>query len=153
LGANGNIKDAVKQAIKVKHLRSKTLRYAYNFSCLLSASGDTNNAFSWFSLAVKNLGYSNIATAKTDPDLAAMRRAKRKEFNDLVAVKCGWSFNWGVFNDDIILSNNSAFTITNVVFSVDIAQGSKKWHPVLKVNRIAPGTSYKWVHSHPLAGR
>jgi hypothetical protein len=122
LGSSGNIKGAVKQAAEVNHLRRKTLRYAYKYSCLLSASGDTKTAFSWFSYAVKNLGYSNITTAKTAPDLAAMRKARRKEFNDLVAVKYRWDIKYGVLNDDIVLYNDSAFAITNVVLSARIVQ-------------------------------
>ena len=146
LGATGNIKEAVKQAKEVCHLRRKTVRYAYNYACLMSVSGETDTAFEWLSYAIKTLGCHDISGVKRDPDLAAMRKAKQKEFNDLVAVKYNWDINWGVFNDDIILHNNSAFTITNIALSVRIVQENKVWTPVLKVNSVAPGSSHKWVN-------
>ena len=152
LGASGNIKDAVKQYTEVHHLRGKTLLYAYNYACLLSMSGETDRAFEWLAYAVKTLGWRDISHVKTDPDLAAMRKAKRKEFNDLVSVKYRWSIYFGLFNDDIIMYNDSAFTITNVVLSAKIVQGSKVWTPALKVKSVAPGSSHKWVNVVSIPG-
>ncbi len=125
-------------------MRGATIRYALNFASLQSRVGNTDNAFEWFSYAVKTLGFCAISGAKVDPDFAAMRRAKQREFEDLVAVKWGWGIQYGVFFDDIVLENNSAFSITNVVLTTNIVQGDKKWNHVLTIDRIAPGASHKW---------
>jgi len=115
-----------------------------NYAYLMNATGDTKTAFAWFSYAVKTLGYNNIAGVKADPDLAVMRGAYRKEFDDLIAVKTSWHLNWGLFADEITLTNNSAFPISNVVLTVQITSREKSWTPVLKCDSISPGQTYRW---------
>ena len=121
-------------------------------SCLLSSLNDTENSFKWFDHAVRNLGYHYIAQAKTDPDLAAMRKAKKAQFDDLTMVRWTWSIDFGVFNDDVSVKNDSAFPITNVVFKGNFTSNGRAWTPELKVQQIAPSQTYKWVNAISIPG-
>jgi hypothetical protein len=141
---SGDFNKALEQANAVKSLRGQTQHFAYNMACLLSVLQKADNSFEWFASAVRNLGYNGISHAKRDPDLAFMRKAKEKEFNDLVEVRFSWAINYGVFKDDIILKNESAFPITDVVLSVNIKSKGHEWNPVLKALRINAGETYKW---------
>jgi len=46
-------------------------------------------------------------------------------------------------NDDIFVTNNSAFTLTNVVLSANI-KGDQDYSRVLKVDSLAPGATKTW---------
>jgi tetratricopeptide (TPR) repeat protein len=148
LMASGNLKEALNQASSIASLRQKSASYAYNLAGLESGLGDTDTAFKWFDYAVRTLDFNNIAQAKTDPDLEAMRTAQKSRFDDLPSVKGECIIGFGIFHDDVILKNNSAFTLTRVVFNGTVtSSGNPQQIPELKVEQIAPGQSYKWVNA------
>ncbi|MEI7776474.1 MAG: hypothetical protein WCK17_17060 [Verrucomicrobiota bacterium] len=149
---SGHLEKALEQARSVEALRGKTIRFALNYSMLLSASGDTEMSYKWFEYTVRGLGYNNIALAKTDPDLAAMRKAKRTAFDDLTAFRVAYWIDWGVLNDDVSVRNDSAFPITNVVYRAHITSNGRTWTPELKVDRIDPGKTHTWPNVFSIPG-
>jgi len=152
LMASGNLDDAIKQVIEIQKLRQNTIRYAMNCARLCNAAGQTDNSFAWFQYAVKNLGYNNVGQARTDPDLAAMRQAKAQDFEKLMACTSTWRIEWGVFNDDITLTNTSAYAITNVVLNCHIESHGQTWTPQLKAQSIMPGETQKWENVVSIPG-
>jgi len=152
LMASGRIDEAVKQVNEIATLRRDTIRAAMNMARLANATGEIDVSYGWFEHAVKDLHFNDIASARTDPDLAAMRHAKAAPFNDLVQVKWAWQIDYGFFNDDIVATNNSAFPITNVVLTCTITANGQSWNPVLNVDVIQPGQSYKWENCVSIPG-
>ena len=152
LAADNQMNDAIKLVAEVSKLCDGDANFAYWEARLLSATGNTDLAFDWLSYAVRKLGYSDITGTKTDPDLAKMRAARQKDFDDLVAVKWSWRVKFGVFNDDFVLTNNSAFAITNVRVQARLVQGDRVWNLDLKTDRIAPGAEHLWENVVSIPG-
>jgi hypothetical protein len=142
---SGHLNEALRQARLVEPLRRNTLRFAYNFARLLSCTGEHDASFAYFEHAVRNLGYNAILQAKRDPDLRAMRSAHKREFDNLTAVRWGWRINYGAwgFNDDILITNNSAFALTNVTFDGKFTSSGGSWTPHLTPSRLEPGETYE----------
>ena len=148
LMASGDLKEALNQANSIASLRQNSASFSYNMACLESDLGDTDTAFKWFDYTVRTLGYNNITQAKIDPDLEAMRTEQKSRFDELVAVNWTCGIGFGIFNDDVIVTNNSAFTLSHVVFNGTVtSSGSPQQIPELKVDQIAPGNFYKWVNA------
>jgi hypothetical protein len=144
LGASGKLPEAMAQAEKITALRRDSAQFAYNYACLECRLSHSRSAAEWFKHAVEDLGYNSISTAKADPDLELMRNEQGSEFTRLTSVKADWDVKFGVFNDDIILTNRSCFPISNVVLDIKLSQDSSSWTPQLKADVIGPGKTYTW---------
>lgn len=149
---SGHLSEALEQARAVESVRNKDLRFAYNYSTILSCTGDTQKSFEWLNYAIRGLGYSNIKQAIQDPDLETMRKSKKAEFDDLVAIKIAWKLNYGIFNDDVLLTNLSAFPLTNVVLSGRLSSQGKYWSPQLKTVRLNPNQVTTWSNVLSIPG-
>jgi len=148
LMASGDLKEALNQANPIATLRQNSASFSYNMACLESDLGDTDTAFKWFDYTVRTLGYNNIVQAKIDPDLEAMRTEQQSRFDDLTSVKWTCGIGFGIFNDDVIVTNYSVFSLTHVVFNGTVtSHGSPQQISELKADQIAPGGSYKWVNA------
>ena len=90
------------------------------------------------------LGWYDVAHANNDPDLDNLRAQRPKEYAALTEVKWAWRINYGVFNDDIILTNNSAFALTDVELQVNIQNGQQQWAPKCEIEYLPPGATYTW---------
>lgn len=119
--------------------------YVYNYVCLCGVSGGDLN------IDLKNLGVAfaygmtDVALVRRDPDLARLRRERSKDFEELLKVKADYRLVYGVFNDDITMTNQSRFPLTNVVVDVEIKKGTQTWRRRLTVGYLAPGQTYKWA--------
>jgi hypothetical protein len=151
--ANGRIAEGLALSSDVAYLQQQTKGFVYHHARLLSISGKQANAFKWLEHGIKNLGIEEIAYCKRDPNLAALRERMPKQFENLTAVKFNGAIDYGVFNDDILLTNYSCFPITGVEYTVTITKGDKEWKPVLKANRIMPGQGCKWENVVYIPGR
>jgi tetratricopeptide (TPR) repeat protein len=141
--ANNELDEALKLVNAVLDLRKESMSFAYGYACLLSRTGSADLSLTWFNYAIAK-GYNDIAHAKRDPNLAFLRQVKAEQFADATAVKWNWNIVYGFFNDDITLTNNSAFTITNVTFDVRLEQDKRTWTPKLTAEAIPPGETYTW---------
>jgi hypothetical protein len=148
VGATGDLKDALAQAQQVADLRSKTSRFDYNIACLYSRLGDTDTALKWFTECASNPEFVLVHRAKVDPDLAQLRNDKKDDFDQLTHVKWTWAVKWGIIHDDIELTNNSVFTLTNVRFSPTIIVGGKTYQVgILTIGRLGPNESHTFVNA------
>ena len=152
LMASGRPGDALQQANEIYSLRKNDGSFAFNYARLLSYSNQPQAALASLQTAVRQLGYDAIAAAKTDPDFAVLREAGAKEFRALAAVKATWNIQFGILNDDIVLTNYSTFPLTNVRFACRIVSNSRPWTPTLMCEHIKPGETYKWVNAVSIPG-
>lgn len=69
-------------------------------------------------------------------------------FNELALDQPTLSYKWevrfGVLNDDILLTNTSQVPLTNVVFRPRIEANGQVWEPLLKIDRLDPGSVCTW---------
>jgi len=144
LMASGKLEEALAQAEEVVDLRRNTTRYAVNMASLLSYLHKTES-IGWFEHAVRDLGYNSIAFSRKNPDLAWMRETESVRFEAVTDVKFKSKIAWGLFSDDIAVTNNSAFTITNVKVTARItSSGYDDWMQTFQVGKIGPGETYTW---------
>jgi len=142
---SGHIKEAFEQANSICSLRQNAVSFAYNFARLNSVLNDSDTSMKWLEHAVRNLGWSRIVETKQDPHFRYLRSSsKARAFQSLTEVKFTWGIQFGLLNDDITITNNSAFTLTNVVLECDIAGGGKTFTPTLKVKELRTLQTYKW---------
>jgi hypothetical protein len=144
--------DALAIATKAEKLR-RNPGFAYNYSCLLSMSGQTRTALEWLESSFK-LGNSGVSWAKQDPELAQLRRDHTDEFTRATEVKWEWKIVYGFFNDDIVLTNNSLFPLTDITLTPTIKKNGQTFTRPLSVRYLAAGQSWTWenVFSIPSGG-
>lgn len=123
--SDGQVQEAGAQVSKITELHKENPLFQYQYACILSRMGKFDSALACLRRSFE-LGHSEVADTKKDPDLAALRRNSRKEFDDLVAVKFEWKIEYGIFNDDLIVWNKSAFPITNVKLTPILQQDGKQ---------------------------
>ena len=57
-----------------------------------------------------------------------------------------WGIEYGLFNDDVWLSNKSDLEMTNITLLVDINLPGGKKMPELKLDRLGSGKTYNWIN-------
>jgi hypothetical protein len=119
---------------------------------LLSHANQHDSAMQWLAYALAASPDDIIGEVRTHPALAALRKAKPSAFIDLSTVKYEWNVAWGILNDDIVLTNKSAFPMTNIVFRPTINNAGKVFTAQLKLSRLNPGESHKFVDAIAVTG-
>ena len=111
----------------------------------MSLTNSLDLAGDWLAFAYRQ-GFNTIAFVRNDPDLASFRAGQPERYKALTTVKVSYEFVWGIFNDDIVVENNSPFELTNVRVEVFIRKGTRTWTPQIRCDSIMPGGSYKAVN-------
>lgn len=153
LGLSGEHAQSLDAFASIQDLRRQDRQYAYNYACISSVTGNTDKAMEWLEHSIKVLGFNDIAHAKRDSDLENLRKAKRRQFDELVTVKFEWQVNLGLF-PDVIIKNQSAFALTGVVLSVksrQVGRADDDWVRNLPFPPIAPGKTGRWSGRLPAA--
>ncbi len=118
--------------------------FCFKMAQLGSLVGQANDSLAWLNILVDQFHYSKIKNLREDSDLEFLRKMMPDEFSELVKVKYDWSIVFGVFNDDITLTNKSRFPITFVRFKPHIESSGRQWNLYLETPRINPGETQKW---------
>ncbi|MEE9338675.1 MAG: zinc ribbon domain-containing protein [Methylococcaceae bacterium] len=120
--------------------------FCYRYARLTSLTNQVENTKNWIERAYR-LGYNNVQFVRDDPDLKNFRENKPDDFNILTIAKAKITIDFGSFNDDILLKNNSPFTLTNVHLTGKIKQYDtrKEWPIDLNINSIKPYDIHKWT--------
>ncbi len=150
LNCAGLHEEALNMANRVRKL-TRTPEYAYNYACLLSLDGQTKLALEWHEFAFK-LGDSNVAWAKQDPELKRVGEDQAEAFARITEVKWEWRINYGIFNDDIVLTNKSVFPLTNITVVPTIMKNGQTFTKSLTVGYLAAGQSYTWEDVFSIPG-
>lgn len=58
-----------------------------------------------------------------------------------------WNLQFGVLNDDVLLTNTSAVPLTHLSFKLRIEASGQVWEPTLTVDRIDPGATATWQNA------
>lgn len=151
LMADGQLEAAFEQASHVLEMHKNDADFSYCYACLMSRMGKTKEAAMWLRAAIRS-GFYNVAMAKTDPDLDNLRLERPGEFAEIIAVKSETTIHYGLFNDDITLTNKSDFPITNVVLDLRLEQDGRVWTRKLETDIIMPGQPYRWARVVSIPG-
>lgn len=121
--------------------------YHWLLARLASVNGEPDKALGHLKEAVE-MGLNKIAEARASPDLENLRNAHADQVRSLLAVKFGWSVKYGMFNDDITITNQSTFPLTQLVFRPVISNNKGSFTPKqqLTLEKLDPGKSHTWVN-------
>lgn len=126
--------------------------YHYLLARLASVNGEPDKALAHLKEAVDN-GLNKLAEARASPDFESLRNNQSQAF-DALFVKFGWSVKYGLFNDDITLTNQSPFPLTRVILRPVISNSNGSFTPKqqLTLERLGPGQSHTWVNCISVSG-
>ncbi len=144
LMSENSLDEAFKHANEVLRLRESDSGFCYNYACLLSRAGAPEKALQWLDASIQR-GYSNVAWAWQDPDLQRVRTSYGKKFAELVTPQWTWRVTDDLLWDDVILSNDSRFPLSNIVLSVTLKKGGEQKTLKLACEYLEPGKTKTWV--------
>ena len=113
---------------------------------LQSIKGYPTSGLSFLSKAV-SAGAPVTKDWWTDADYRGIRNAHPKEFAEMLAVKAAWTVEFGVFNDDVIVQNNSGFDLTGVRVKLKGRSGAKEFDVELTAEGIPRGEVVRWKNA------
>ena|GEM_PF-2240786 len=149
--ADAQLEAARIQANEVYELLKDNPEFCYGYACLMSRMGDSEKSLEWLRAAIRR-GFVDVVQMKRDPDLANVRTNQANSFADIVKITWRWNIVYGIFNDDIVLTNTSSFPITNVIVDARLEQGSKSWSRRLNTDLLMPGESKTWENVVSIPG-
>lgn len=149
--ANNDVQESITVTNEILPKLKEDGDFMYHVACVCSRASDFKNALGWLENAVAT-GGTDIPWTWADPDLAALRRAEDAKFREIVRPKVTWEVSYGMFNDDVVLTNKSPFALTNLTLNIDLRQGDKRWQKVLKADRIEAGKAVTWENVVSIPG-
>lgn len=153
LALAGNLVEATRVLLEIKEHVASNPDYHYLFVRLLSVNGQQEEALEHLRTAIAK-GFDNISEARESQDLENLRKAHGDEVNSMLAVKFGWSVTYGTFNDDITITNQSAFPLTHLVLSPVISNSNGSFSPKqpLTLEKLEAGKAHTWVNCVSVKG-
>lgn len=154
LALAGDLNEAEAVLVQIKEIKEADPEYHYLMSRMSSAKGNKDAAMNHFKNAVAK-GFERISEARNSPDLEHLGKAFGDEWNSLVEVKYEWSVTYGIRNDDITITNKSAFPLTHLTLKPIItnSSGSSYTPPkALTLDRLESGKSHTWVNCISVTG-
>jgi len=149
--ANNDVHESITLSNEILPKLKRDGDFMYLYACVCSRAGDFKHALGWLENAVATDG-TDISWTWADPDLSALRRAEGLKFREIVKPKVTWEMSYGMFNDDVILTNKSPFALTSLKLNIDLRQGDKRWQKTLTADRIEAGKSVSWKNVVSIPG-
>ena len=155
LAFSGRYREAVEAATQALNSSRQTWEndqsFCYRYASMLSLAGDRLDLVNaWLRQGyARGLGVDSV---RDNPDLAAFRRAYPKQYEALTTVKLTYRIEFGIFLDDLILTNESPFEVTHLRGSMTIRKGQMSWTPQVNCPSIAPGGSCRMANVMSIPG-
>ena len=154
LGAANQIREAFDYAMRHKDRVWKSSGACYNTACYGCLLGYSDTAWAYLQHAFRELGYSSVKYAATDPDLEALRRSKKQEWDTFFSCKVRASIVHGALNDDITFENLSSFPLSNVRLTCYTHFVNGKYNSLeLTASYIPPGRMQEWSNVVSVPGK
>ncbi len=113
--------------------------FLYACSWILCLDGDYDQSLKFLNWALRT-DTQDLGEVRKDHDFADLRRHRPDEFQKLTTPQWTWNVQNGLIFADMSLTNNSAFTLTNV----KLISATDGWNPDLTVEFLRPGETKKW---------
>ncbi len=153
LALAGHLSEASGVLSGIKDHVSSNPDYHYLLARLSSVNDEAEKALDHLTEAVGE-GLTKVAEARKCQDLENLRKTYGDQVTSLLAVRFGWTVKYGMFNDDITLTNQSPFPLTQLVFSPIISNNKGSFTPKQQLNleKLDPGKSHTWVNCISVSG-
>ncbi len=152
LALAGNLNEAREVLPQIRDQVCLHPDYHYLLARLASVNGEPEKALGHLKEAVEK-GLNKLSEARASQDFENLRNAHGRAF-DALFVKFGWSVKYGVFNDDITITNESPFPLTHLVLRPVISNPKGSFTPKqqLTLEKLDPGKSHTWVNCISVSG-
>ena len=117
----------------------------------MSLTKQLDLAGGWLNDAYRK-GFTDVAFVRGDADLANFRNGKPERYKALTTAKWSYRIDFGIFNDDVVVSNDSPFELTNIRVDLVVKKGGRTWQPDLTLPSLKPGTSYTFSNVFSIPG-
>ncbi|HEY1065790.1 MAG TPA: hypothetical protein VGE52_06765 [Pirellulales bacterium] len=116
----------------------------YALAYLRSLAGDADGSLAALREA-RSLGLTDVRRIRRDLDLKTLQATRGQEFRELVRPKWTWKIEFGVWQNDVLVENDSDFDFTHVLLEVvwTPQQGPARTE-LLWADRIAAGTTHRF---------
>ena len=129
-------------------------QFCLTYARLCSCSGEFSEktlsfvrfaiAGSSFSSALDAMDPVGVKEVRDDVNLQDLRTGFPEEFDELFKVNTTWHVDWGLFSDDIELTNKSSFPLEDVVLEVSIQSSEGTWTRKFRTPKLNPGQKKEW---------
>jgi len=144
LASSGDLPGAIQSMGDRMRSAQQTTDDCVYYAGLLGAHGDFDLGMKWVEHAIAH-GYSNFKVLMADRDIYLLLKAYPERWKTATTPAWSWSVTWGIFQDDVILTNTSSFPLTNVTIKPAITVGGVVNTPALApIAELKPGASYTW---------
>lgn len=118
--------------------------FCFNYASLAGELGPQGVALNWLERALV-LGYPNVKAIHTDPHFDRLRATLPTQFKNLLELKWTWKVEdrW-IMSDDILLTNQSIYPLTDIVLTATVKKGSWRDRVRLTLPYLAPGQTHRW---------
>ncbi len=116
--------------------------FQYRYAKLMSLTNQLDLAGDWLA-ASYNSGMNDISHVRTDPDLSSFRLGRMERYTQLTTVKLTYTIDPGSLWDDVMVSNESPFDVTNVQMRIRIRKEQRTWDRDIKCEAIKSGQTCK----------
>jgi tetratricopeptide (TPR) repeat protein len=87
----------------------------------------------------------NLRSIRDDPQLANLRHCLPEQFDELTAATTQYCYDWGIFYDDLVITNDSCFPLTNVVVRGRVRGTTGMTADLdLRVEQIGSRQTHRW---------
>lgn len=143
LVANNELDEARRLIVEVADVQEYDPCFVFLAARLMSRIGEYDTAIDLLKDAIA-MGIWDTPWIREHPDFMSLRGARSEQFLEVLRVRTTWSIHYGFLNDDITLTNNSTFPITDVVFKLKLQQDERDWDLQLTADEILPGATHRW---------
>jgi tetratricopeptide (TPR) repeat protein len=119
--------------------------FCFRYASMLSLDNQLDNVGGWISRAYQD-GFTRADSIRSSGDFENFRRARPDEYERLTKAKITYRVDFGIFNDDVIITNISPFTLNKLQAQVTIRKGAQTWTPKIECDSVAAGAVCKGVN-------
>jgi len=134
--------DAIAAANIARRNWEHDANFQYRYAKLMSLTNQLDLAGDWLAASYKS-GMNDISHVRTDPDLSSFRLGRMERYNQLTTVKLTYTIDPGSLWDDVLVSNESPFDLTNVQMRIRIRKEQRTWDRDIKCETIKSGQTCK----------
>jgi len=137
--ADGDRLTALKEMMAIFDILGNQGDYQYALAWMLCLEGHWEESVVCLEQALRS-DTVDLVNARTDPNFADLRTKRKDQFEKLTTPQWSSNVNNGIFLADVVFTNNSPFSLTNV----KLVSNAPGWSPQLEATVIGSGETYTW---------
>jgi len=138
--SNGDTRKALSELGEIANLYKNDPDFLYAYAYIYSLAGNYDASLRFLKRALQT-NEVDLATIRTDPDLDDLRISRKTDYDKLTTPQFTFSIQYGILFSNVILTNDSPFTLTNV----KLVSATAGWNPELEVDVLPSGKTHTWT--------